>query len=254
MKKKTSIFDDDEIEELEVKSKHKEEKEDKKEKSEEKSSKEEKESKKEEKDSKKEEKKDKKSEEKEDKKEDKKDDKEKADEKDEKKDDVELSKSVIGEEVVAGSTIDLDFVTMTVEEASIADEVKLSFTRSSGYTYDTGLSAVTDKKYVYIKGKLTSKDTSTLDVRLKGNITVNGYNYDDVQVSMYDAEGSWEYQADPLVEYTYIIYAEVPNTLAENPESCVFEFAFDNKFSTDRIYKSDVQLKDFDNVYTAIIK
>ena len=91
VKKKTSIFDDDEIEELEVKSKHKEEKEekeDKKEKSEEKSSKEEKESKKEEKDSKKEEKSSKEDEKdsKKEEKESKKDDDKKDDKKEEKKD------------------------------------------------------------------------------------------------------------------------------------------------------------------------
>lgn len=154
----------------------------------------------------------------------------------------------------AGQTIALDFVEFTVAEMGIADDLQQEFTRSSGYSYKTGPESKSDKEYVYIRGTIKNLATSTLDVRLKGNVAINGYNYDDIEISIYDSEGSWNYQIEPLVDYTYILYTEVPNTLAENPENCIFDFGFDKEFSTDNLYSSNFKLKDFEYTYSAVIK
>ena len=189
------------------------------------------------------------------------DDDEEKDEDSEKKEDASISasKKVATAEpeftqLSAGQTISLDFVEFTVAEMGIADDLQQEFTRSSGYSYKTGPESKADKEYVYIRGTIKNLATSTLDVRLKGNVAINGYNYDDIEISIYDSEGSWNYQIEPLVDYTYILYTEVPNTLAEAPETCIFDFGFDKEFSTDNLYSSNFKLKDFEYTYSAVIK
>ncbi len=135
------------------------------------------------------------------------------------------------EAVAVGNTITVDFAEITVAEAAIANDIKTKI-KTGNVTYTSGPDASDTTEFVYLRGTIKNTSTSQIDDDyIKGNVVINGYTYDIDSVNIIDSKGSSAFSLDPLVTYTYTLYAEVPNELATAPQSCVVNFGFDENFA-----------------------
>lgn len=134
------------------------------------------------------------------------------------------------ETVAVGNTITVPFAEITVDEAGIKDDIKQSI-KTGNVTYTTGPDRADDKEFVYIRGTIKNTSKAAISgVNIKGSVEIDGYAYDLASVNIIESNGSSSYSIDPLITYTYTIYAEVPNQLVENPASCVMTFGFNENF------------------------
>ena len=134
------------------------------------------------------------------------------------------------ETVAVGNTITVPFAELTVDEAGIKDDIKQSI-KSDGITYTTGPDRSDDKEFVYIRGTIKNTSKAAINsVELKGTVEADGYSYEIADIDIIESDGSWTYSIDPLITYTYTIYAEVPNQLVDTITSCTMTFGFDENF------------------------
>lgn len=134
------------------------------------------------------------------------------------------------ETVAVGNTITVPFAEITVDEAGIKDDIKQSI-KTDNITYTTGPDRADDKEFVYIRGTIKNTSKAAINnVELKGAVEIDGYSYDIADINIIESNGSMAFSIDPLITYTYTIYAEVPNQLVENPASCIMTFGFDENF------------------------
>lgn len=134
------------------------------------------------------------------------------------------------ETVAVGNTITVPFAELTVDEAGIKDDIKQSI-KTGNITYTSGPNSSDDKEFVYIRGTIKNTSKAAINnVNLKGAVEIDGYSYDIASINLIESDGSSAYSIDPLITYTYTIYAEVPNQLVENPASCTMTFGFDENF------------------------
>lgn len=152
----------------------------------------------------------------------------------------EEPKKIEAEPVAIGNKITLEFAEMTIEEAAIANDIKISI-KKGNFTHTTGPSESEDTEFVYIRGKIKNTTTTSIDnAEIIGNVQFGEYTYDIKNFEMIESDGSYANQMDPLVEYTYTLYAEVPNALLETAPSGTMNFAFNEKFDYQNASKDDM--------------
>lgn len=134
------------------------------------------------------------------------------------------------ETVTTGNTITVPFAEFTIDEAGIKDDIKQSI-KTGSITYTTGPDSSDETEFVYIRGTIKNTSKAAINsVNLKGSVEANGYSYDIGRVNIIESDGSSAYSIDPLITYTYTIYAEVPNQLVDTITSCTMTFGFDENF------------------------
>ena len=140
-------------------------------------------------------------------------------------------------EIAIGDTISLDFVEITFEETGVAEDIQTSITTSiqtGTSTQITGPNPETGKQFVYMAGTIKNLSTEALPVHdfFEGNVMVDKYNYNITanNCNVITAAGRPTYTLDPLLTYTFIIYAAIPDELAEEYTSSTFTFGFYDLF------------------------
>lgn len=134
------------------------------------------------------------------------------------------------EAVTVGNKITVDFAEIAINEAQIANDIKQSIS-SGSITYTTGPDSSDATDFVYIRGTL--KNTSKAEINnpeIVGNVEIDGYTY-ELDCNLIEKDGSSAYSISPLMEYTYTLYAEVPNELIANWQECKVNFGFGESFS-----------------------
>ena len=152
------------------------------------------------------------------------------------------------EAVDIGNTITVDFAEITIDEAGIADDIKTSI-KTGNITYTSGPDSSEDTEFVYIRG--TIKNTSKAEMNnplISGNVDADGYTY-ELDLNVIESDGSSAFSIAPLISYTYTLYAEVPNEIAQNFEKCSMNFGFEENF--ENVFTSD---ESYDTQYIYTIK
>ena len=143
---------------------------------------------------------------------------------------AEAPKKVEAEPVAVGNQITVDFAEITINEAAIADDIKQSI-KSGNITYTTGPNPSADTEFVYIRGTLKNTSTSSINnPQIVGTVKFGEYSYDLKGLDIIESDGSSAYEIAPLIDYTYTLYAEVPNALLESNPTCTMNFAFNESF------------------------
>ena len=143
-----------------------------------------------------------------------------------------------------GDSIKTDFVEMTIERASIAQELKPTDT-SGVYSY---MSDKENETYFYITGSMKNIGGDSYSVEeMNIQMTFDGkYNYSGHIAA---DDGGNDFYGDtvkPLGSVKYYMYALVPDELIESYSTCVVRFAFHDNFKHD--YHSDFNL--YEHCYT----
>ena len=136
-------------------------------------------------------------------------------------------------EVPICSTLTTDFVEMTFREVIIAQDIKYSV-RTGNVTRTTGPEPLAGQQYICLTGTIKNLSTSELPVYdfFIGNFSLDGYNYSADANSCDILDGEWQPESmiAPLMEYTFRIYAAIPDSLANSHSSCEFNFGFFDLF------------------------
>lgn len=132
-----------------------------------------------------------------------------------------------------GTPITLPFVEMTFTEYSFVEDARQSITKDI-VTRTFGPEPVDGKKFILLRGTIKNTDTSNLPVYdfFLGEFDLNGYKYEisanDCQI--YDSNGETASQIEPLSTYDFIMYAAIPNELADQNPTGAFTFGFYDLF------------------------
>ncbi len=136
-------------------------------------------------------------------------------------------------EVTLPDTISTEFVEMTFNEVTIAEDIKYSVT--TGFvTRTTGPEPVSGQKYICLTGtiKNTSKEPLPVYDYFIGEFNLDDYIYEvgANDCDILDGEGSTESSIDPLMEYVFRIYTAIPVSLADSHSASTFTFGFYDQF------------------------
>lgn len=143
------------------------------------------------------------------------------------------------EAVSIGNTITLDFAEITVNEAAVADDIRTSI-KTGSITYTSGPQSSSSTEFVYVRGKIKNLSKSEIsNPNVIGNVEIDGYSYEIKDFDIIEADGSSAYSIAPLVEYTYTMYAEIPNELAESMASCDMNFGFAEMFESQAVFNGE---------------
>ena len=129
------------------------------------------------------------------------------------------------EAVAVGNKIATDFVEITITEASIANSIKTSI-KSGNFTRTFGPDDSAETDFACIKGKIMNKSTASLQENIMAIAKVGDYTLEESDVYIYKSDGDTVWELSPLVEYNFMMYVEIPNSLVEGMESCNFNFGF----------------------------
>lgn len=140
----------------------------------------------------------------------------------------------IGEELIA------EGVELVLTEKGVAEDLRIT-SRDSGIKITSGPSASSDKKYVYLKGTLKNTTKGTVWPAIAGDANFDGYSY-KVRVEVINEDATPASQIEPLDSMILLIYAHVPNELAESFTEGELIFGFNNNLT-------DVNLSDCDYRY-----
>ena len=139
---------------------------------------------------------------------------------------VACTKSPKEEPVTLGSTIDLEYVNMTLDAFEISTEYSFETTdNSSGTlsTYESSIKCSKDMKLICLKGKFinkTQKGVLPSKNPIYGELEVNGNTYKTKMECYIPENYKSVYQLAPLRTADYYLYAEVPVAVADAIESC----------------------------------
>ena len=132
-------------------------------------------------------------------------------------------------------------VELVFTEGGIAKSCRVT-TKRNGIKITAGPDEIDGKKYVYLKGTIKNTSKSDTFAVIAGNVSLDGYEY-DISISLIDSGGSPTSRIDPLETMTIILYAAVPEKLADTFEDGVLTFGFNDNFK-------DVELSKAQYLYT----
>ena len=144
------------------------------------------------------------------------------------------------QEVKLGDTIELDFMEMTIDQFIIFDglTVEIDEHTSMILTDDSA-----EKKTIYLTGKITNLHTDMIGGTLGdidcifGNACFNekyNYKFEMMINNKEDTNGLLQ----PLTTGDFYLYAQVPNSIANEFDSCSVRFAFNENLTAIDIGKS----------------
>lgn len=150
--------------------------------------------------------------------------------------------NVVASEIAIGDTLSTEFVEMTFEELTIAEDIKYSVENGS-LTITSGPEPISGQLYVCISGKIKNTSKSPLSVSsyfFVGEMNIDGYKYsiNSADCEILDGKGMGTYSIDPLTEYVFRFYKAIPESLANSYTSAAFRFGFFDLFDTEELRKN----------------
>ena len=134
------------------------------------------------------------------------------------------------EELSMGGTMENDYVKMTLEKFEVEPEYKFSYTektRVGTSTKNNGIDGKSGMKLVCLRGKLTNKTSKQIyptNNPVQGEMIINSNTY-KTTLKCFDTEHAESYLTMVAQqEAEYFLYAEVPDSVADNIESCIIKF------------------------------
>ena len=157
------------------------------------------------------------------------------------------------EPIALGDTIDLDYVTVTLDSFEISTGYSLESTDSSSgisFTRKASVDCPDDMKLICLKGQFTNKtkgDIFPANDPIYGELVVNGYTYQTEMECYVSDSAESALTLAPLRTVDYYLYAEVPIALADAVESCTLNIGFVTDLNAS---KPVFELSDNDVLYT----
>ncbi len=151
-----------------------------------------------------------------------------------------------------GESISLDFIEMSIEDFEINNGKEFSYSQATSFGKETricSLDCPSGMKLVCLVGKLTNKTKSSIfgsNNPAEGLFIINANEY-KTSLRCYNievADSKFEVADQETVDYFY--YAEVPENVANNIESCVVYIGFVENLDASK-WISD--LSDYDYLY-----
>lgn len=148
------------------------------------------------------------------------------------------------QEVSLGDTVNLEFMEMTIDDFVISDGLEVTI---DDHTKMTLTNESTEKKTIYLTGKIKNLHTDMIGGTLGdidcifGNACFNekyNYKFEMMINNKEDLNGLLQ----PLTTGDFYLYAQVPNSIAEEFSSCSVRFAFNENLTAIDVAES----KDFD--------
>lgn len=130
-----------------------------------------------------------------------------------------------------GETISLDCADLTLDALVISDGFDFSYTEASSgirVTYRANIDCASGMKLICLLGKFTNKTSSSVypvNDPVRGKIVVNGYEY-DTRMECCSGEAQSLLDLVSMREADCYIYAEVPEKLTDEIESCALHLGF----------------------------
>lgn len=144
-------------------------------------------------------------------------------------------------EVALGETIGLEFVEITFEEMGIEEDIKQSI-KTGNVTRIFGPDAEEGKKFIYLRGTIKNVAKEALPVYdfFLGEFDIDGYKYEisATDCDVYTSNGETESTVDPLTSLTFMMYASIPNELADNHTSINYRFGFYDMFDNEELSRN----------------
>lgn len=159
------------------------------------------------------------------------------------------------QQVKLGETVENDYLKLTLEKFEVETEYKFSYTEKTKvgtHTKHNGIDGKSGMKLVCLRGKLTNKtsqDVYTSNNFVKGEMIINGNTY-KTTLKCFDtehAESNLTVVAQQETEY--FLYAEVPENVANNIETCVINLGCAKDFDS-RTTALASKLTELDYLYT----
>lgn len=166
---------------------------------------------------------------------------------------AESTESTKADSITLGSTIDLEYVNMTLDSFEISNGYSFEATdNSSGIsiTHKASIDCPADMKLICLKGKFTNKtkgDIFPANDPIYGEVVVNGYTYKTEMVCYISEAAESVLTLAPLRTVDYYLYAEVPATLADAVEDCTLNIGFVTDLNA---LKPVFEMSDNDVLYT----
>ncbi|MBQ4074693.1 MAG: hypothetical protein IJD39_05760 [Clostridia bacterium] len=134
------------------------------------------------------------------------------------------------EQISIGESIDLPFAQIKLNKFVQQNELKFSQKETGSYE----ISLVKDKndaQYLAIYGEIKSKGKSPFRISdgIKGQTIIDGYEYEVDIFALND-------KIEPFDNTLVFLYALVPNELAQNFNSCIIRFGFDENFDETALF------------------
>lgn len=155
---------------------------------------------------------------------------------------VEVAKAV---EVGFNEKIALDFVEITFKESYIKEDIRQTIEdNSSGFSISRtfGPSPVDGQQFICLKGKIKNiakEDLPVFDFFL-GEFDIDGYKYESTanECDVYTSNGETKTSVPPLSEYDFVMYAEIPDEVANSGTSIDFRFGFYDMFDNQELSRN----------------
>lgn len=144
--------------------------------------------------------------------------------------------NVTAETYTVGDTISTETLEMTFTESGVSEDIRYTSTES-GIQITSGPSVLEGKKYVFLKGELKNLSKKQLEVTMGGTVDVDGYAY-DLGVDTIQTTGSPTYRIDPLETMIILLYAAVPNELADDFDNATIIFGFNENFEASSLLEA----------------
>lgn len=134
------------------------------------------------------------------------------------------------EQVNLGETLENDDIKMSLDKIEVEKEYKFEHTEKTSvgtHTKKNGIDGKSGMKLVCLRGKLTNKtpnEVYTSNNFIKGEAIINGNTY-KTTLKCFDVESAEShYTIVAQQEADYFLYAEVPESVADNIQTCVINF------------------------------
>ncbi|MBE6737312.1 MAG: hypothetical protein IKB72_00120 [Ruminococcus sp.] len=140
--------------------------------------------------------------------------------------------------IQVGETISLDYATLTLDSFEISDGYEFEYVDTSSgikITHKSSIDCPSGMKLVCLKGKFTNKSTNEVypsNNPVHGKMVIDGYEYKTELDCYVVAEAESVMGVAPLREVDYFLYAEVPDTLANNISNCQLYIGFVENLET----------------------
>jgi hypothetical protein len=132
-----------------------------------------------------------------------------------------------------GEKISTEFVEMTFQEITVAEDIRYSVTMDN-VTRTTGPDPISGQKYICISGiiKNTAKEALPVYDYFLGEFNLDGYVYEvgANDCDILSGDGTPESKIDPMIQYTFRIYTAIPTSLADSYSSADFTYGFYDMF------------------------
>lgn len=159
------------------------------------------------------------------------------------------------EEVKLGEVVENDYIKLTLDKFEVETEYKFRYeekTNVGKHIKNNGIDGQSGMKLVCLRGKLTNKTSGEVypaNNFVKGEMTINGNTY-KTTLKCFDTEHAESHMTVVAQQETeYFLYAEVPENIANNMETCTINFGCVKDLDSRNTAFAD-KITDLDYIYT----